>query len=665
MPDPASRLPPRPSLEQLRKQAKDLLADYRVGVPDASERFHAVIPRISGTHQPVLADAQFVIAREYGFETWPALKQYIESTTRPDTLRRYETLASDLAAADAGDEAALRRLSEIFDRSMTVDRLRTQIRRRLADVKGADADLGTLSLDDARLVVARQYDFDTWAALADVIGPPTGSSRGSGAAANRAPFYQVDLAEGCLEVRAPLSDRDWDAVFAAIQDLRLTSLDAGRQMTDAVLARLPQLRHLASLDIAWSAGATDAGVRHLSQMPALTSISLGGSGVTDRGLEVLRDLPWLRTLHLQHHQNVSDRGAANLADCHELEFADLMGTPTGDGAIAALGGKPALRRVYGGNAVTDAGLALFHRIPAFKTWRGGGIDFSLGGFDAEPTYVFLNMKAALSDQGLANLVGLDGLFALNLFGTTGFPAFDDSRCMVTEAGIAHLRALPHLGWLGCCARLGSDAVMAQVAAMPRLRLLFGQDMIAGNDGFAALSASRTIEGIAGRRCHHLRDRGLAALAAMPSLRGLSVSCKNVGDEGLSALPRFPALQELVAIDIGDDGYRHIGRCPRMETLWFGSETTDAATRHIEALATLTYVSLAGKAVTDASLEVLARMPQLEVIELHTCRGVTDAGLALIAESPNLRRVTLGGVPRVTRQAARAIFPPHVAVVIPW
>ena len=36
---------------------------------------------------------------------------------------------------------------------------------------------------------------------------------------------------------------------------------------------------------------------------------------------------------------------------------------------------------------------------------------------------------------------------------------------------------------------------------------------------------------------------------MPALRGLSVSCLNVDDEGLAALPRFPALRELMPMDV--------------------------------------------------------------------------------------------------------------------
>jgi ankyrin repeat protein len=78
MSDPASRLPVRPSLEQLRKQAKDLLRDYRAGDADAMRRMHGVIPQHGDRAGLALADAQFALAREYGFQNWAALVQHVE-----------------------------------------------------------------------------------------------------------------------------------------------------------------------------------------------------------------------------------------------------------------------------------------------------------------------------------------------------------------------------------------------------------------------------------------------------------------------------------------------------------------------------------------------------------------------------------------------------------
>jgi ankyrin repeat protein len=86
MPDQASRLPARPSLEHLRKQAKALLHEYRAGDPAAIARLRThkpTLPGQPGRDSGALADAQFALAREYGFESWPKLKRHVEMVTRP------------------------------------------------------------------------------------------------------------------------------------------------------------------------------------------------------------------------------------------------------------------------------------------------------------------------------------------------------------------------------------------------------------------------------------------------------------------------------------------------------------------------------------------------------------------------------------------------------
>jgi uncharacterized glyoxalase superfamily protein PhnB len=62
MTDPVLRLPPRPSVEQLRIQAKERLALLRAATPGAQ-----------------LPDAQFAIARDYGFITWAALVHHVRA----------------------------------------------------------------------------------------------------------------------------------------------------------------------------------------------------------------------------------------------------------------------------------------------------------------------------------------------------------------------------------------------------------------------------------------------------------------------------------------------------------------------------------------------------------------------------------------------------------
>jgi ankyrin repeat protein len=134
-PDPAARrrtLPERPSLEQLRKEAKDLLREVRAEEADAIARIAAIRRRTSG-EPPILAHAQLAIAREYGFPSWPALVHHVQSVAgdgfalrpliRPVELspgRRWNlpdgsALATDdvfamFVAARAGDASGVRRL---------------------------------------------------------------------------------------------------------------------------------------------------------------------------------------------------------------------------------------------------------------------------------------------------------------------------------------------------------------------------------------------------------------------------------------------------------------------------------------------------------------------------------------------------------------------------
>ena len=77
-------LPGRPSLELDRKQAKRLLRAAREGDGAALARFGAGHPGFTAQRsidrsQLKLADAELVIAREYGFASWPRYKHFIEA----------------------------------------------------------------------------------------------------------------------------------------------------------------------------------------------------------------------------------------------------------------------------------------------------------------------------------------------------------------------------------------------------------------------------------------------------------------------------------------------------------------------------------------------------------------------------------------------------------
>ena len=79
-------LPARPSLEQLRKQAKELVKNHRAQDAATLALIRACLPALAGkTDEEIvlfpfaLHDAQSVIARQYGFPGWNQLRNHIEA----------------------------------------------------------------------------------------------------------------------------------------------------------------------------------------------------------------------------------------------------------------------------------------------------------------------------------------------------------------------------------------------------------------------------------------------------------------------------------------------------------------------------------------------------------------------------------------------------------
>ena len=74
----AYRLPANPSLEQLRKQAKELRDLVRAGHPDAVKLARDLHPRWAGASGFTLADAQLVVARRHDFPSWRRLREHLD-----------------------------------------------------------------------------------------------------------------------------------------------------------------------------------------------------------------------------------------------------------------------------------------------------------------------------------------------------------------------------------------------------------------------------------------------------------------------------------------------------------------------------------------------------------------------------------------------------------
>jgi catechol 2,3-dioxygenase-like lactoylglutathione lyase family enzyme len=106
-----NRSAPVPNLENLKKQAKLILRWHRDGYYPVAAQIRSGLPRFGGMSDKAilsagfkLSDAQELIARQQGFESWRALKAGLRSMpepiTFPDTAVTIDATAAQLFVAD-------------------------------------------------------------------------------------------------------------------------------------------------------------------------------------------------------------------------------------------------------------------------------------------------------------------------------------------------------------------------------------------------------------------------------------------------------------------------------------------------------------------------------------------------------------------------------------
>jgi ankyrin repeat protein len=138
---PARDLPARPNLEQYKKQAKDLLKNWKSADPKTKRK---------------LADAQHALARDHGFDTWKGFADEIA----------WRTGAAEKAAIWKSAEDAV-----VAGDAKTLDRLLREHEKMLRHERPQSSWLGGLTPDyskgDARAIIAREHYFENWDQFAE------------------------------------------------------------------------------------------------------------------------------------------------------------------------------------------------------------------------------------------------------------------------------------------------------------------------------------------------------------------------------------------------------------------------------------------------------------------------------------------------------------------
>ncbi len=169
-PLPTRKLPQHPDLDQLKRQAKELLDDFRAGKPEALievERFFGM----AGDTKVSLQTAQLVLARCYGFDSWPKLKAYVDGIN-------VERLGKAVQANDVEQVRAILKIRpELVNMTAAWNNSHTALHYavlgrmpemvRVLMQHGADARAGISPHNEATtpLVIATEREYDEIAAI--------------------------------------------------------------------------------------------------------------------------------------------------------------------------------------------------------------------------------------------------------------------------------------------------------------------------------------------------------------------------------------------------------------------------------------------------------------------------------------------------------------------
>jgi ankyrin repeat protein len=220
---PTRAMRENPDIDQLKRQAKELLEAYRAASPEALAEVTAY-RRAATPESFALHDAQFVLARSYGFESWPKLKAAVDGVT---AARLHQAVESrDLRTA----RELLTRRPEIVDLGrgemraahMAVLNRDLEMTRLLLEF-GADPDGGIWPKRDATspYILARERGYDEIAAVLRAAREKRGA---------RGPSGPTEAVRQCQEALQSGSEEAILAVFDRHPELAEMCPADGRTM---------------------------------------------------------------------------------------------------------------------------------------------------------------------------------------------------------------------------------------------------------------------------------------------------------------------------------------------------------------------------------------------------------------------------------------------------
>ncbi|HSB13662.1 MAG TPA: ankyrin repeat domain-containing protein [Bryobacteraceae bacterium] len=302
---PTRKLREHPDLDQLKRQAKELLEAFTTGdaaaVAEVNAHYRAASPVTFALH-----DAQLVLARAYGFDSWPKLRAFVDGVT----VKRFEEVARN------GDIAQLRVMLKHRPELVNSAALRHAVLRRddtmvrMLMEHGANARTGVYPHRDATtpLVIATDRGYDE---IVVTIKEVERRRRETNSAGLGAPDPEVlfgaiasgenDRAIGLMEsepslIQARLLHHGWTPLHVAAAKLNVQMVNWLTERGADVNAKGRNWTEQTPLDTA--AHSSDAN-KSAEYAVVANRLVRAGAEMTPWAAVALGDAEWLRARHAQ------------------------------------------------------------------------------------------------------------------------------------------------------------------------------------------------------------------------------------------------------------------------------------------------------------------------------------------------------------------------------
>lgn len=424
------------------------------------------------------------------------------------------------------------------------------------------------------------------------------------------------------EVTAFLQKKGWRVVhnLRFIDGLRQISVTPkGPDLFDEIVLTDEECRLLSRSNmIEWlnleNVAVTDANLQILAQMPHLKTINnLMGNAYTDEGLKALAKVPSLEEVSVSSGDNVTDDGVRALAALPNLRRLDLHSVKLSGSCLEAFAGKESL---------------VWLELEDIKGFENA----SAIHLCKIPNLQWLTLKDALFTQhaGRLNEDGIRMIVQQNM------PAYFTFKADGVAGDL--LEDLIDAGWLHGPNPAGfplseSDHKPASLADVKKLKLNFplkATDLV-------ALSRCPGLEELE-LDCIEISAEGLKRLEGLKSLKQLSLKIRNVEltEESFQSLGKLTALKKL-----------SLYKC-QFESLWL---------THITGLKNLEELDLSGTPFDDTGVVFIDSLPRLKSINLLNTQ-LTDAGFRELLKIENLKNigVAYSNVTNEARSQARKDYP---------